>query len=119
MFEVFQELMDSHGVKRSDVARATGISQAVLSNWKRRGGGISAENARLIADYFGVTVEYLLTGENIDVKNDVSDDVNSDVRELALFLYKNPEYKVLFDACQKVRREDIRFVQKIVERVAR
>lgn len=119
MYDVFQQLMDVHGVNRADVSRATGISQSTLSNWRKRGGSLSAENAKLIADYFGVTIEFLLTGEGLEVHNVVSEDANSDIRELAVFLFDHPEYKVLFDACQKVKRDDIRFVQKIIERVSR
>ena len=35
MYEIYQRLLDKKGVKNSDVARATGISNMTLSDWKR------------------------------------------------------------------------------------
>ena len=32
-------------------------------------------------------------------------------------MHKNPEYKVLFDASSKVKKEDIEFVKKMIDRV--
>lgn len=45
MWEVFEMLLKRDGVSIADVSRATGISQPVFSNWKKRRGKISAENA--------------------------------------------------------------------------
>ena len=35
MYEIFQKLLNEKGVKTSDVARATGISNMTFSDWKR------------------------------------------------------------------------------------
>ena len=40
-----------------------------------------------------------------------------EAREMAEFLFKNPEYKVLFDASRKVKKEDIEFVKQMIDRV--
>lgn len=59
MWEVFEKLLARDGVSIAEVSRATGISQSVFSNWKKRRGNISANNAEKIANYFGVTVGFL------------------------------------------------------------
>ena len=53
-------LMQERGVKASDVARQTGIKKAAISKWKtgRTSPGVNA--LILLADYFGVTVDYLV-----------------------------------------------------------
>lgn len=43
--------------------------------------------------------------------------LNDDARELAQFLFENPEYKVLFDASRKVKKEDIAFVKQMMDRM--
>lgn len=43
--------------------------------------------------------------------------INDEAREMAEFLFKNPEYKVLFDASRKVKKEDIEFVKQMIDRV--
>lgn len=63
MYAVFKELLKRKGVTVADVSRATGINQSTLSNWKVRNNLLSGKNAQKVADYFGVTVDYLMTGE--------------------------------------------------------
>lgn len=63
MYEIFEQLLQEHGVTTADVCKATGIGQSTMSNWKSRRNLISGKNARLIADYFGVSVDYLMSGK--------------------------------------------------------
>ena len=63
MYEVFEQLLQKFGVTTADVCKATGIGQSTMSNWKSRRNLISGKNAQLIADYFGVSVDYLMTGK--------------------------------------------------------
>lgn len=42
---------------------------------------------------------------------------DEDAREFAEFLYNNPEYKTLFDASRKVKKEDLEFVRQMIERM--
>ena len=59
MYKIFEKLMKERGVSVADVCRATGIKQSTMSNWKTRRNYITPENAMLIANYFGVTLDYL------------------------------------------------------------
>lgn len=63
MYEVFEQLLQKFDVTTYQVCKATGISQSTISNWKSRKNLISGKNAQLIADYFGVSVDYLMTGK--------------------------------------------------------
>ena len=63
MYEYFEYLLQKFGVTPYKVSKETGVSQSTLSDWKR---GISTpKNDKLqkIADYFGVSVEFLMTGK--------------------------------------------------------
>ena len=44
--------------------------------------------------------------------------LDDDARDMAQFLYENPDYKVLFDASRKVKKEDIQFVKKMIDRMS-
>lgn len=59
MYEIFEQLLREKGVRAVDVSRATGISSATFTDWKK--GRYTPKNDKLqkIADYFGVSVEYL------------------------------------------------------------
>ena len=71
----------------------------------------STERAKKIADYLGVSVEFLMTGE---VEEHYY--INDEGREMAQFMFDNPEYKVLFDASRKINKEDIEVVAKLLRR---
>lgn len=64
MYEFFEDLLKKYEVTAYKVSKETGVSQSTLSDWKR---GISTpKNDKLqkIANYFGVSLTYLLTGED-------------------------------------------------------
>lgn len=42
--------------------------------------------------------------------------LNDDTRELAQFLFDNPEYKVLFDGVRKVKKEDLEVIRALLDR---
>jgi transcriptional regulator with XRE-family HTH domain len=66
MYEIFEQLLQKYGVTTYQVSKATGIGQSTFSSWKNRRNLISMEKARLIASYFGVSVDYLMTGKEPD-----------------------------------------------------
>lgn len=63
MYDTYQELLDMKGVKSSDVSRATGISNMTLSDWKNGKYTPKQDKLQKVADYFGVSIEYLMTGK--------------------------------------------------------
>ena len=113
MYDIFAKLLELHNVTIADVCRATGISQSVISNWKKRKNQLSAKNLQLVADYFGVSVKYMLTGET-DKEKESGYYFNESAAEYAQFVFENPEYKVLFDASRKVKAQDIKKALKAI-----
>lgn len=94
MWEIFEGLLRRDGVSVADVSRATGISQSVFSNWKKRNSKLSAENAMKIADYFNVTVGFLM-GVQEDVQGqEYYQDVKSAL--LAQQMFDDPQLHALF-----------------------
>ncbi len=63
MYEVFEQLLQQFGVTAYKVAKETGVTQSTLSDWKRGRSTPKSENMKKIADYFGVSVDYLMTGK--------------------------------------------------------
>lgn len=70
MYEIFEQLLQKYGVTPYKVSKETGVSQSSLSDWKL--GKITPKTSTLkkIADYFGVTVDYLMTGETSSDKKE-------------------------------------------------
>ena len=68
MYKIFEQLLQKYGVTAYKVSKETGITQSTLSDWKRGRSTPKTDNMKKIADYFGVTVEYLMTGNEQDKK---------------------------------------------------
>lgn len=63
MYEIFEKLLEIKGVKTADVCKATGLKAPTFSDWKRGKSKPNTDKMILIAEYFGVSVEYLTTGQ--------------------------------------------------------
>lgn len=74
MYEYYQKLLDEKGLKNADVARATGISNMTLSDWKRGKSEPKTKNMQKIADFLGTTVDYFTTGKETAPDSAQSDD---------------------------------------------
>lgn len=62
-YENFEELCKKNNVKPSKVSRATGISTATLTSWKQGKYTPKQDKLQLVADFFHVSVDYLMTGK--------------------------------------------------------
>lgn len=63
MYEIFEQLLKEHGVTAYRVAKETGVTTATLTSWKKGVYTPKQEKLQKIADYFGVTVDYLMGTE--------------------------------------------------------
>lgn len=66
-YENFEKLCLEKNVTASKVSKATGISTATLSSWKKDVYTPKQDKLQLIADYFGVTLDYLINGESQEI----------------------------------------------------
>lgn len=98
--------------KESDLCKHIGINQNNFTNWKRRGTEPPAALLPLIAEFLGVSVDYLITGEE---KGGYY--IDPETAALAQEIFDNPELRILFDATRDVSKEDLAVVVKIVERL--
>jgi len=64
MYEIFDNLLKLSGVSAYKVSKETGISQTTLSDWKRGRSIPKTDKLQQLADYFGVTLNYLLGNES-------------------------------------------------------
>lgn len=60
MYEIFEQLLKEHNVTAYRVAKETGVTTATLTSWKQGKYSPKQEKLQKIADYFGVSLEYLL-----------------------------------------------------------
>lgn len=77
MYEIFMDLLNSKGEKVVDVCNATGIAQPTFSDWKKGKSRPNADKLLLIAQYFKVSVEFLLTGKDTKCKDKCGEEIST------------------------------------------
>ena len=109
--------LEKKGKTQSDLAKYIGVSTASVSNWCK---GIKLprmDKVDKMCIFFQINRSDLLQEKSSKNTTTPSYYDNPDAREMAQFIFENPEYKVLFDASRKVKKEDIAFVKEMIDRV--
>ena len=99
MYSIFEELLQKHGVSTYKVSMETGIAQSIFSSWKRGISKPKQDKMQKIADYFNVSVEYLLTGK--EKEGGETYYLNDETREIAQEIFEKKELRMLFDVTRK------------------
>lgn len=60
MYEIFEHLLQVTGITTYKVCKDTGISQSTISSWKSSKGMVNTDTAKKIAQYFNVSIDYLM-----------------------------------------------------------
>lgn len=105
MYDIFEQLLQKFGVTPYKISKETGVTQTSLSNWKNGKSKPSTKTLQKIADYFGVSVDYLMTGEEKDGDKYY---INEETAEMAQALFENRDLRVLFDAAKDASPEDLK-----------
>lgn len=106
MYDIFEQLLQNFGISAYKFCKDTGISQSTISTWKKKRNLISGDLAKQIADYFNVSLEYLMTGEEKEGGEKYY--LNDETAQMAQKLFRNKELRVLFDAAQDASPEDLK-----------
>lgn len=114
---VLKSLRTAKSLTQEDLAKILGVSRSTIGMYENGSREPDYEMLELIADYFNVDIDYLLGRSNKTTMLPENYYLNEDARDMAQFLYENPDYKVLFDASRKVKREDINFVKEMIDRM--
>lgn len=83
MYEIFVKLLEKYGVTAYKVSKATGIAGSTFSDWKSGRSTPKQDKLQKIADYFGVTVDYLMTGKEEEPKEKAPELTARDERDIS------------------------------------
>lgn len=105
--------MNKRNITQTELCNTLGFKMPTFSDWVNAKTYPRIDKIELMANYFGISKADL-----VEERSDTDYYLNKDSAEAAQFLFENPEYKVLFDASRKVKKEDIDFVADMIKRVA-
>lgn len=114
--DVFKYLRIQSGLTQQEMADKLKISRSSIGMYENGEREPSFELLENIADYFNVDMNYLLGKKELSENIPQGYYLNEDAREMAQFMFENPEYRVLFDASRKISKEDIETVKAIMDK---
>lgn len=113
-WEIFFALCKGKKTTPTAVCTELGLSNATATQWKK--GKVPHHTTLIkIADYFGVTVDYLLGKEE---KKSLSPAVSTEDEELMEYLEElktRPEMRMLFSLSKNATKEDVEDAVRIIE----
>lgn len=110
MKERIKELCRINGISMNKLEDALGFGKGYISKL-----GKSTPNAakiKKIADYFGVTVDYLMTGK--EKEGGETYYLNEETTKMAQTIFENKALRTLFDAAVNADPEDIEAVYSML-----
>jgi transcriptional regulator with XRE-family HTH domain len=110
LYEKIFVLREKLGLSQSELERNAALSKGTITNWKSRKPNVNS--IEKVAQALNCEVGYLLEEQS----EKPTYYMDKDAQEMAEFMFTNPEYKVLFDASRKVKKEDIEFVKQMLDR---
>ena len=101
-----KELRKKKKVTQQEVAEAIGITRRGFQKWENGESQIKSNNAQQLADYFGVSVGYLLGYDEADQMNNL---VNNELENLT---QKFNQYREQYDVLKKVLSDKLQYLDK-------
>lgn len=113
-YETVEKALRARGLRASDLSKATGISPSTLTDWKK--GRITTPTAatlQKIADFLGVTADFLLTGEQ---QTEAGYYTDPETAKVAQEILDDPHLRALFSAARDSRPEDLETAAALLRR---
>lgn len=66
MYSIFERMLQARGMTVYKFCKETGVSESTIYTWKKKNSKCSPKLAETICDYFGITIDYLMTGIETD-----------------------------------------------------
>ncbi len=117
--ENIRYLRTKNGFSQEDIANKLGYkSFTTIQKWESGTSEPPIKKLKELSELFNVDMDDMNNKDLQYLEDTKQGDyyLNEDARDMAQFLFDNPDYKVLFDASRKVKKEDIDFVKQMLDR---
>lgn len=105
------------GITQEELAQKLGYkNKSTIAKIENGTNDIVQSKVVEFAKALDTTVAALMGWDDTEPEQEQHYYLDDEAREMSEFMFTNPEYKVLFDASRKVKKEDIEIVRKIIEK---
>lgn len=119
MWEIFKRLCDNKNVKPSNVAVELGIPTSTISGWKLGQYKPKMDKLKKIADYFNVSLAYLM-GESetpFPITEEGTYWLDEETARIAQKIFEDKNLRLLFDSAVNSKPEDLKLVHDMLSRL--
>lgn len=113
--EIFEKLRTNKGVTYKEVAIKTGLDTSTLSCWVKGKYTPKADKLQKIADYFNVSLAYLMGESDTPAKDGYW--LDEETAKIAQEIFKNKDLRLLFDSAIDSKPEDLKLVHDMLSRL--
>lgn len=110
IYERIEFLRKKHKISQGKLEQELGFSNGSISKWKKC--VPTPTRMKKLAEYFNVSVEYLITGQEKESGENYY--LNEKTRELAKAIFENEELSALFDIAKNSSPEDLQIAKDIL-----
>lgn len=97
-------LAKEFGISIPNLESVLGFGSGTISKWDKS--APSADKLQKVAEYFNVTLDYLMKGESAENGSEYY--INPETAKAAQEIFENKELRALFDATRDADPEDLR-----------
>ena len=118
-YENYTKLKETKGVNDFAVSKATGIAPATMSDWKNGRTEPKIDKLQKIAEYFNVSLEYIMTGKDTEKVSDSGKKYyfSDETAELAQRAFEDKSTRILMDATRDLKPDDMKMVIDLAMRL--
>lgn len=121
LYERIKEVASAKGISINKLEKDLNLPRSSVRKYSKN--KPSAERINVVADYLGVSVDYLING-NADNAEGVQTDVHhpeyykdKKAAEAAQKVFSDPNYRILFDAADGSTPEDLLYAAEMLRRL--
>ena len=121
LYERIKEVASAKGISINKLEKDLNLPRSSVRKYSKN--KPSAERISTVADYLGVSVDYLING-NVDTSEGVQTDVHPSAyykdkkaAEAAQKVFNDPNYRILFDAADGSTPEDLLYAAEMLRRL--
>ena len=120
MKEILKHLRQEKGITQRDLAKQLNISPSTIAMYETGQRKPDSDMLEAIADYFNVSIDYLLCRTDVKNPSDEISDALEDDKELADFwnkLKEREDLQLLFKQTKNLSPKDIKQIMRIIKAI--
>ena len=108
-YDIIKKLCEENGIAITALEQKLGFGRGSIGKLKK-GSMMTSERLRKVADYFGISLEYLMTGEMSEGFY-----IDDSTARIAQTLYQRPDLALLFEAAEDASPEDVELTYQMLK----